>query len=496
MSSQAHAGGLRSRKSEPAQSGRKAGRKPAVRAAEAMGALQQSAGNAAVSGLLSGGEGAPMPPALRRDMEQRFGHDFSAVRLHDDPRAADLAASLSAKAFTVGPHIAFSRGRFAPDTRDGKRLLSHELAHVVQQSRGSAMQPSLDGAGPLEGEAVQAGEAAANGAGAVAVASGSAVGPAAEPEASWYERAKQGLSSAADAVRPGGSVFEAVDNVVNPSKENHPALAAVMDNLDKRGKGLVEGTVTKLKETGEDIGDITYYATHVGEPGAVGKLSAAVQRRATAPVDEAVGMAKGFGQMVKRVGEAGGDIAYYATHSDEAGASAKIASGVTDIVLDAPQIVLTVEGAAGLAKGAAGAMGRNGPTPPEMPPPREPPVQRPPPRAPMKETIEMRPLAAKGEALGDPTVPATPGEPVKVISTKDGLFKGAGKPERPDNYIRVMKGDPAASLDYQQKPYVHLSKGGKPVGSAGTNVVKGSPEAHIPFSDWSKWKQPFEPGPT
>ena len=133
MSSQAHAGGLRSRKSEPAQSGRKAGRKPAVRAAEAMGALQQSAGNAAVSGLLSGGEGAPMPPALRRDMEQRFGHDFSAVRLHDDPRAADLAASLSAKAFTVGPHIAFSRGRFAPDTRDGKRLLSHELAHVVQQ---------------------------------------------------------------------------------------------------------------------------------------------------------------------------------------------------------------------------------------------------------------------------------------------------------------------------------------------------------------------------
>jgi hypothetical protein len=128
-----------------------------------------------------------------------------------------------------------------------------------------------------------------------------------------------------------------------------------MDNLDKRGKDLVEGTTQKLKETAEDYADIAYYSTHSSEPGAGEKVKAAVERRAEAPAKEAVGMVKGFRQMVKRVGEAGGDIAYYSTHSNEPGASAKIASGVTDIVLDAPQIVLTVEGAAGLAKGAAGA---------------------------------------------------------------------------------------------------------------------------------------------
>jgi Domain of unknown function (DUF4157) len=177
MSSHARAGGMRSSKSDPARSRRIEEPRPAATAAEGLAALQQSAGNAAVSGLLSGGEGAPMPPDLRRDMEQRFGHDFSAVRLHDNPRAADLAESLSAKAFTVGPHIAFSRGRFAPDTRDGKRLLGHELAHVVQQSRGGPP-PSLDPASALEQSAETAAESASSGDGPVGVAGASAPGVA------------------------------------------------------------------------------------------------------------------------------------------------------------------------------------------------------------------------------------------------------------------------------------------------------------------------------
>ena len=132
-----------------------------------------------------------MPPSLRREMEQRFGHDFSAVRLHDGPRAADLAESLSAKALTVGPHIAFSRGRFAPDTRDGKHLLSHELAHVVQQSRGGAAQPTLDGSGPLEAAAEQAAGAVTAGGGAVNVSGGSAAGTAAQPEEDAREGARK-----------------------------------------------------------------------------------------------------------------------------------------------------------------------------------------------------------------------------------------------------------------------------------------------------------------
>jgi hypothetical protein len=153
---------------------------PATGPAAALLSLQQAAGNAAVSDLLVGG--APLPPALRRDMEQRFGCDFSAVRIHDGPGAEAATKSLSAKAVTIGSHIAFDAGRFAPDTSDGRRLIAHELAHVVQQSRSGSAPPSIDGTGPLESEAARAGEAAAGGDGPVAVSGHGAVGPAADPE--------------------------------------------------------------------------------------------------------------------------------------------------------------------------------------------------------------------------------------------------------------------------------------------------------------------------
>lgn len=77
--------------------------------------------------------GAPLPAAIRQEMEQGFGQDFSAIRIHDTPRAAASAEGIAAHAYTVGPHIAFNRGRFRPDTDSGKRLLAHELAHTVQQ---------------------------------------------------------------------------------------------------------------------------------------------------------------------------------------------------------------------------------------------------------------------------------------------------------------------------------------------------------------------------
>jgi len=136
--------------------------------------LQRGAGNAAMRELLAGGEGRPLPPALRHDMEQRFGENFAAVRIHDSPRTGDAAERLSANALTRGNDIAFGHGRFAPDTMDGKRLLGHELAHVVQQSRGGA-QPVRDLASSLEQDAEQAGDVAAGG-GSPAPAGASGVG--------------------------------------------------------------------------------------------------------------------------------------------------------------------------------------------------------------------------------------------------------------------------------------------------------------------------------
>jgi hypothetical protein len=76
-----------------------------------------------------------------------FGHDFSAVRLHTGDRAAASATALAARAYTVGHHIVFGKGEYAPGMAGGRRLLAHELAHVVQQGRtgsgNSAETPSL-----------------------------------------------------------------------------------------------------------------------------------------------------------------------------------------------------------------------------------------------------------------------------------------------------------------------------------------------------------------
>jgi Domain of unknown function (DUF4157) len=78
--------------------------------------------------------GRPLDPALRQDMEQRFGHDFSEVRVHSNDAAERSARDVNAHAYTVGHNIVFGVGRFAPGTHDGRRLIAHELTHVVQQS--------------------------------------------------------------------------------------------------------------------------------------------------------------------------------------------------------------------------------------------------------------------------------------------------------------------------------------------------------------------------
>jgi hypothetical protein len=79
------------------------------------------------------GSGAPLDSATRAFMEPRFGHDFSQVRVHTDPLASSSAGAVSARAYTVGADIVFREGQYSPATDDGRRLLAHELTHVVQQ---------------------------------------------------------------------------------------------------------------------------------------------------------------------------------------------------------------------------------------------------------------------------------------------------------------------------------------------------------------------------
>ena len=88
---------------------------------------------ASVEGVLVS-PGQPLEPTLRTDMEQRFGHDFSPVRIHVGAAAEQSARDVNARAYTVGHDIVFGAGRFAPATPDGRRLIAHELTHIVQQA--------------------------------------------------------------------------------------------------------------------------------------------------------------------------------------------------------------------------------------------------------------------------------------------------------------------------------------------------------------------------
>ena len=98
---------------------------------------QGQAAPASVDAVLASA-GAPLAPSLRNDMQRRFGHAFSEVRVHADSAAAASAREVRAEAYTVGSHIVFGAGRFAPATQDGRRLLAHELTHVVQQGGAQA----------------------------------------------------------------------------------------------------------------------------------------------------------------------------------------------------------------------------------------------------------------------------------------------------------------------------------------------------------------------
>jgi outer membrane protein OmpA-like peptidoglycan-associated protein len=79
------------------------------------------------------GFGRPLDDGIRLFMESRFGSDFSQVRVHDNAKAALAAHSVNALAYTVGRDIVFGEGRYVPSTLDGKKLLAHELTHVLQQ---------------------------------------------------------------------------------------------------------------------------------------------------------------------------------------------------------------------------------------------------------------------------------------------------------------------------------------------------------------------------
>ena len=109
------------------------------------------------------GGGMPLSASARAFFEPRFGYAFDQVRVHTDARAVASARAVNAFAYTVGPHVFFGEGQYAPQSPAGRQLLAHELTHVIQQnaaralvrSPGAAIQPLGIRAGGIGRPALQ-----------------------------------------------------------------------------------------------------------------------------------------------------------------------------------------------------------------------------------------------------------------------------------------------------------------------------------------------------
>jgi hypothetical protein len=114
-----------------------------------------------IAGLRSGG--SPLPTSARSYFEPRFGRDLGRVRTHTGTAADEPSRAIGAQAYTFGTNIAFRANAFSPDTREGRRLLAHELTHVVQQTGEplKSIDPSLL-SHPGEAAEREAGERAAS----------------------------------------------------------------------------------------------------------------------------------------------------------------------------------------------------------------------------------------------------------------------------------------------------------------------------------------------
>ena len=191
--------------------------------------------------------GQPLPPALQEEMGQRFGHDFSRVRVHTDSKAAESARAVNALAYTVGQDVVFSEGSYTPHLQHGSKLLAHELAHVIQQDRGGASQPALQG-GALEQHADAAASAFVSGSGSITVSGASATGIARQPieqEKKRRLRDMLNLDPAKPQDRQLGSELDLIENLLTVSGMplNDKAIVEKALELQKNTEGKVGGAV-------------------------------------------------------------------------------------------------------------------------------------------------------------------------------------------------------------------------------------------------------------
>lgn len=207
--------------------------------------------------------GEMLDTATRVAMASRFGHDFSSVRVHTDARAAESTRAVNARAYTVGRDMVFGAGHYAPHTPSGARLIAHELAHVMQQTRAGSV------AGPQRGLTINPpGDAFEQEADAAAQHVMTGEHPA--PSLSMGDRAIQRQTPASDPEKKppekkeaGDVLVEGLKVVAEQAKDNNPQVKKV----------LIDPVKDRLKlewnrlGTGEKAGMVGFGAATLGMTG-------------------------------------------------------------------------------------------------------------------------------------------------------------------------------------------------------------------------------------
>jgi predicted deacylase len=239
----------------------------AVQRAVLPGATSAAASDAQRAAIQTGvrGGGSPLDPASHGELGRRFGHDFSAVRIHRDGAAAASARSLGARAYTVGHDIVFGADAWAPHTIDGQRLLAHELTHVVQQVRAprpSSAQAALPVSQPGDPAEQEADRVAA----VVTGAAGGAPGIAPPIHAAPPSLARTAL--------PVGVIDQAITDAVGPVPPMPGIGGAILGFLQNIGPQLI----------GHRQGEIAFAASYPGGAAPAKQPASPVPKADPAPV--------------------------------------------------------------------------------------------------------------------------------------------------------------------------------------------------------------------
>ena len=167
------------------------------------------------------GTGQTLDEAARRDLEPALGQDFSDVRVHTDGEADALNRAVKAEAFTTGRDIFFRNGNYDPGSDQGKKLLAHELTHVVQQRSAPAAQ-ELTVSSPQDESELQAGDVAdsVNSQGAEAASVGRQEAPEEEEEELQMARIQR---EAAPEEEEEELQMSSIERAEAPEKQEQPA---------------------------------------------------------------------------------------------------------------------------------------------------------------------------------------------------------------------------------------------------------------------------------